>query len=150
MLGICCNGVCKAVRCIPQCTILEILGLLSRCKHKSDFHWKILGIPVWNCIVGMLLTCPIVIDNNSYKNITTLRIYTWNLGSQFLLLECLPTFCLFFVTTMFELRLKSFYSSREFCYVELFVFSYLNAYYRFVKLISALSVCKHISVMICI
>ena len=33
MLGICCNGVCKAVRCIPQCTISEILGLLSRCKH---------------------------------------------------------------------------------------------------------------------
>ena len=37
---------------------------LSQWQHKYDIDWEFLGIPVENCIVGVLLTCPTTIQKS--------------------------------------------------------------------------------------
>ena len=44
---------------IPQC-IFQKSQIHSVNDSVYDFHWVCLEIPVENCIVGMLLTCPFV------------------------------------------------------------------------------------------
>ena len=43
----------------------------------QDFDWVFLEIPVKNCIVGMLLTCPIVMWNNWKSSSQTIRTFTF-------------------------------------------------------------------------